>query len=102
MTREYTELLGDYDEHPYFLTVRANPNFDNPVEFAVIVHYDDPETDSNPEIARIDTAHGYTHFDKLYRRDQPKVPLDVDLWGAIAQLENNWRRYAESYDQTDR
>ena len=98
MTDEYTEPLGHYQGYPYFLTVRAKPSFDQPREFAVVVQYDDPETESNPEVARIDTAHGYTHFDKLYRRDQPKEPLDVDLWDAIGRLENNWRRYAESYD----
>ena len=99
MANEYSELLGDYDGRPYFLTVRATPNFDRPQEFAVVVHYRDPEADSDVEIARIDTAHGYTHFDKLYRRDEPKEPLDVTLWEAVARLKDTWRRYAASYER---
>ena len=98
MTDEFMDILGYYDSRPYFLTVRATPNLDRPREFAAVVHYRDPQTDEEVEIARIDTAHGYTHLDKLYRRDQPKEPLDVDLWDAIGRLENNWRRYAESYE----
>lgn len=98
MAGEYTELLGHCEECPYFLTVRVKPSFDRPQEFAVVVHYDDPKTESNPETARVDTAHGYTHFDKLYRRGQSKEPLDVGLWEAVGRLKNNWRRCAESYD----
>lgn len=85
----------------YFLTVRAKPSFDQPLEFGVIVYYDDADTDSNEEIARIDTAHGDVHFDRLYRRDQPKEPLDIGLWEAVSLLKNNWRRYAESDDRND-
>lgn len=72
MADEYTESLGRYEGTQYFLTVRASPSFDRPVAFGVVVHYDDADADATEEIARIDTAHGYTHFDKLYRRDQPK------------------------------
>lgn len=99
MTDEYMDFLGNYEGRPYFLTVRATPNLDRPREFAAVVHYRNSKTDSEVEIARIDTAHGYTHFDRLYRRDQPKEPLDVGLWEAVAQLRNNWRRYAENYDR---
>ena len=41
-------------------------------------------------VARIDTEHGYTHFDRLYRRDQPKDPIDLDFWAAWAHMEANW------------
>jgi len=99
MTDEYTESLGCYEGNLYFLTVWAKPNFDRPVEFAVVVHYDYASANSNEEIARIDTAHGRTHFDKLYRRGQPKECLDVGLWEAVARLRENWRRYAENFDQ---
>lgn len=99
MADDYMDHLGYYGNRPYFLTVRATPNLYQPRDFAVVLHYRDPGTDSEIEIARIDTAHGHTHFDKLYRRDQPKEPLDVGLWEAIEMLRNNWRRYAESYDR---
>lgn len=102
MSDEYMDLLGYFENRAYFLTVRATPSLNQPREFAVVLHYRDPEVDSEVEIARIDTAHGNVHFDKLYRRDQPKESLDVGLWDAIARLRNNWRQYAESYDRRDR
>ncbi|WP_132058157.1 DUF7718 family protein [Halorussus amylolyticus] len=68
-------------------------------EFGVIVHCADPGTGPNVEIARIDTAHGHVHIDTLYRRDEPKEPLDVSLWEAVARLKNDWRRYAESHER---
>ena len=71
--------------------------------FAAIVHY---STVGPPEreiqIARIDTAHGHTHFDRLYRRDEPKERLDVDVWEAVALLHANWRTYAERSEELDR
>lgn len=99
MANEYTERLGCHDGDQYFLTVRARPSFDRPVEFGVVVHYHDNTVDSNVEIARVDTAHGRVHFDKLYRRDQPKERLDVGLWEAVTKLRNDWRRYAEIYER---
>lgn len=71
--------LGEYDGRVYFLAARARPDFDTPEKFAATVYYNDSETESNVEIARIDTTHGHTHFDKLYRRDEPKERLDVDF-----------------------
>lgn len=100
MTDEYMDFLGYFEGRPYFLTVRATPSLNRPREFAAIPHYQDPDTDSEVEVARIDTAHGHVHFDKLYRRDQPKEPLNADLWDAIGRLENNWRRYAERYSSS--
>lgn len=92
--------LGDYGERVYFLAARARPDFDAPEEFAVTVYYNDAETESNVEIARIDTAHGQTHFDKLYRRDEPKEPLDIGFWEAIERMEEDWRTYAAGYNRT--
>lgn len=56
-------------------------------------------TSESIQIARIDTAHGYTHFDRLYRRDEPKEELDLDFGEAIELLEENWRTYASSYER---
>ena len=92
--------LGEYGGQVYFLSARARPDFDAPKEFAATVYYNDTETESNVEIARIDTAHGRTHFDKLYRRNEPKEPLDVDFWTAIERLEDDWRTYAASHERT--
>ncbi|MFB6130338.1 MAG: hypothetical protein ABEJ28_05895 [Salinigranum sp.] len=95
-------LLGEYDGRRYFLSARARPGFDTPDEFAVVVHYNDPETESSVQVARIDTAHGYVHFDRLYRRDEPKEAIDCGFWEAIERLEGNWRTYARGHERSDR
>lgn len=69
-------------------------------EFAVVVHYDDPETDSSVEVVRIDDAHGFVHVDRLYRRGQPKEAVELTLWEAERRLAENWRRFAEAYEKT--
>ena len=99
MSEHSTEQLGSFRGRPYYLTLRVTPNFNRIRDFAVVVHYSPPSA-SEPEvqIARIDTTHGYSHFDRLYRRDQPKERIDVDVWEAVALLEDNWRTYAERFD----
>ena len=92
--------LGTYRSRRYFLGRRAEPNEQAPEEFAVVVYYRDAETKENVEVARVDTAHGYTHFDRLYRRDEKKDPVDWTYWEAVEELIENWRRYAEQYDET--
>ena len=74
MDRFYTTLLGTYRGHDYYLTVSGEPSINDVQAFAVTIHYDDPQTRGTIEIARIDTSHGYIHFDRLYRADQPKGP----------------------------
>lgn len=98
MTRKLTYFLGEREDRPYFLVVRATPHFEQAEEFAVVVYYNDPMSEQRVEIARIDTAHGFTRFDKLYRRDRPKEPLDLEFWAAVDLLDSNWRRYADRYD----
>jgi hypothetical protein len=99
MDATFEYQLGEYEGRAYFLVARARPDFDDPAEFGITVGYNDPTTDESVQIARIDTAHGYTHFDGLYRRDEPKEEIDLDFWEAIEYLEENWRTYASSYAQ---
>lgn len=91
--------LGEREERVYLLSARARPGFDNPQEFAVTVHYNDIRSETNVEIARVDTAHGYVHFDRLYRRDEPKEQLDLGFWEAVERLEENWHTYARGYER---
>ena len=100
MSEKATSSLGDYYDRTYYLTIRVTPSFNDVEEFAVSVHYRNPDAEETVQVARIDTEHGYTHFDKLYRRDQPKEPIDVDVWEAAECLEANWRQYAQSYEQS--
>lgn len=97
-----TYRLGTYADRPYFLTVPAWPQerAGDVEEFAVSVHYDDPERGTSVEVARIDDAHDVVHVDKLYRRGQPKEELDVTLWEAEEYLIENWRRFAREYEKT--
>lgn len=100
MKRLYSYKLGTYGGREYSLSVNGAPSIDRVEEFAVTVHYYDIDAAKTVEIARIDTAHGTTHFDKLFRRDQPKEPLGIDYLEAEARLRENWRRYAKSYEDT--
>ena len=103
MASEWTERLGFYRGRIFYLTVRAAPGLDDVRDFAAVIYFspdDDPER--KIQIARIDTAHGHTHFDRLYRRNQPKERIDVDVWEAAAFLKSNWRTYAESYERIGR
>lgn len=99
VTDETTSQLGDYQGRRYFLTIRVTPSFNEIEEFGVVVYYLKPETGTTVQIARIDTSHGFVHFDRLYHRARPKDPIDVDVWEAANLLATNWRRYARSYDR---
>lgn len=83
MASEWTERLGFYRGRVYYLTVRVAPSLNNVRDFAAVIYYspgNDPER--KIQIARIDTTHGYTHFDRLFRRGQPKERVDEDVWDA--------------------
>lgn len=80
--------------------MRVTPNFDEIESFAVVVYYRIPAEGRTVQIARIDTSHGFVHFDRLYRREQPKDPIEVDVWEAAELLATNWRRYARSHDRS--
>lgn len=98
MDRFYTNLLGTHQDHDYYLTVAGEPSINDIHAFAVIIHYDDSRTRETVEIARMDTSHGYVHFDRLYRADQPKDPVDMETpWEAEEHLREHWRQYADSY-----
>lgn len=93
--------LGVHAGRTYLLTARATPGFDDSEEFVVVVHFNDPDTDEEVQIARIDTTHGYVHFDRVYRRDEPKDELAVGFWDAVELLEDDWRTFAREYDSRD-
>lgn len=100
MAASLEEKVGEYRGRNYFVLVRATPDFNTPEDFAVVLYYES-DPGENVQIARIDTEHGYTHFDRLYKRGGPKDPVDMDLWEAWSHLESNWRTYAESHDRIE-
>lgn len=98
MTVTQEERVGTYRDRPYFVHIRVTPGFDDPAAFAVVCYYESTSNE-NVQIARIDTEHGYTHFDRLYRRDEPKEAVDMDFWEAWTHVRENWRTYAESHER---
>lgn len=76
MSDGYSYPLGRYRGRKYELVARFSPSLDDIQRFAVVVFYgSDAE---KTEVARIDTAHGFAHFDRLYRRDQPKERVEMN------------------------
>lgn len=99
MTESITNELGSHRGRDYFLHIRATPGFNDPADFAVVIYYKDASSEETIEVAKVDQAHGYTHFDRLYRRGEPKDRVDWGIWEAAEQLRENWRTYAENFDQ---
>jgi hypothetical protein len=64
----------------------------------VTLYYNDANSEENVQIAKIDNSHGYVHFGRLYRRDEPKDEMDLTFWEAVEHIEGNWRTYARNYD----
>lgn len=98
MTSEYRIDLGRYRANDYFLAIRGTPSINSPSDFSVSVAYENDDGE-NITVARVDTSHGFVHFDRLYRRDEPKEEVDWSLDEAVYHLRENWRTYAESYEQ---
>lgn len=98
MTYEDRQRLGPYRDEVYYRSLRAEPRLNDPEEFAVVLFRDTTDGEK-VQIARIDTEHGYPHFDRLYRRDQVKDPVDMDFWDAWNHLEANWRTYVQSHER---
>jgi hypothetical protein len=90
--------LGKYQGRQYFVLLEGSPDLADPDEFAAVLFYPDADRDTHVQIARIDTSHGDVHFDRLYRRGEPKdTEVDFGPWEAFEQLAENWRTYAKSF-----
>jgi hypothetical protein len=89
MSKDLELNLGTYRGRDYLLRGEAIPGLNDPEEFAVVLYYKDANSEENVQIARVDMAHGYTHIDRLYKRGEPKDPVDWDFWEAMNQLERN-------------
>lgn len=98
MPKEYTSDLGSYQGYQYFLRVRSTPDFDTPEDFAVVIFYKDVDAGENVQIIRVDQAHGFSHIDRLHRRNEPKERVDWGIWEAVDQLKSNWRAYADGFE----
>ncbi len=97
-----TYELDTYAGRPYFLAIRGNPDLESPDDFGVTVYYKDAESMERIDVARIDTAHGYVHLDKLFLEGEPKEKMDVDLWKAVDHLIEHHPEYARKHRQLNR
>ncbi|MFC4440469.1 MULTISPECIES: DUF7718 family protein [Natrialbaceae] len=88
MAQEYEYKLGSFRGYEFSLRVSASPSLDDVDDFAVTVYYS-LSTGESKVIARVDNAHGFVHFDRLYRRDQPKDPVDWSWDEAETELVEN-------------
>ena len=96
--QEYSYELGSYQGRTYHLRVRESSNSTGGSTFATVVYYRDADARETEVIARVDDAHGYSHFDRLYRRDQQKDRVDWGPWEAADHFFERWRQYAERYE----
>ena len=109
MHRLRTLNLPPHRGRDFFATVFVEPapaDFDSfdlsndPEQWGMSVHFQpDDQYASQVEVARIDTAHGEPHFDRLYEPDQRKEWLGQDYAyeDARRDLLSNWREYADRF-----
>ncbi len=109
MRKLRTIELSPYRGREFFATVFVEPDpaefeafdvSDDADQWGISIHFQpDPPYERHVEIARIDTAHGEPHFDRLYEPDQPKEWLrpEYSFEEARQRLFSNWKRYADRY-----
>lgn len=109
MHRLRTLGLGPHRGREFFATVFVEPDpreFDSfdpstdAEEWGISIHFQpDDRHASQVEVARIDTAHGEPHFDRLYEPEQRKDWLGQDYTYEAARREllSNWREYADRF-----
>lgn len=112
MNRLRTLDLGPYRGREFFATIFVEPDpadsdaFTHPEDaeqWGISIHFQ-PDVPYEPhvEVARIDTAHGQPHFDRLFEQGQPKEWLGADYSyeDARRDLLSNWKQYADRYLDT--
>lgn len=97
----FSTQLGTYRERTYYVRGESkDESRKNPGEFAVVVYFRDATSGRNVEVAKVDTAHGYTHLHQFYRRDEPTVEVDWGFWEAVSKMVDNWQTYAERFERS--
>lgn len=97
----FSTQLGTYRERIYYVRGESKDGSrKNPDEFAVIVYCRDAASGRNVEVTKVDTAHGYTHLHRFYRRGEPTVEVDWGFWEAVSEMAENWQTYAERFERS--
>lgn len=101
--------LGPYRGREFFATIFVEPDPtdsdgftvpDDAEKWGISIHFQPDEPyENHVEVARIDTAHGEAHFDKLFKQDQPKEWLGENYTyeDARQELFPKWKHYASQY-----
>ncbi|WP_458209182.1 DUF7718 family protein [Haladaptatus sp. NG-SE-30] len=97
--QNFEDNLGTWRGRTYLMAVRGTPDYFDPDDFSVNVYYKNAATERSIDIARVDTSHGYTHMDRLFRDPKDKKPVDWDIWEAIDHFEEYWPRYAKQFEK---
>jgi hypothetical protein len=105
IVEEYTRELGTRNDKHYFLHVEAEPDYNDPDTFAVVLYYNsiDGKTgeERTVEVVRIENkAHGQVHIDQEYLPNKPKdFDVDYTFYEAWTELQENWETYAKQHDR---
>lgn len=107
MPDDYERKLGELGGRTYLLFIKVWPSWNDPEEFvaAIVRRQIDPDTgeSESDQIARIDNrAHGYTHIDRLWTREQGMGEFYGGGHDAWERLRENWRKYAQRYERNRR
>lgn len=91
--------LDEYRGRQYFLAIRGEPDLESPDSFSATVYFNDAEQEERVEVARIDSAHGFVHLDKLYAEEEQKEQVEMGVWEAAERLIENHPKYARFYHE---
>jgi hypothetical protein len=88
--------------HTYHIEPATSGAGTNAQTTAVRLFYRDGDAEQEQLVARFRNLTGTTIFDKYFAPAQPSVPVNHGRWDAIKDLDNNWKSYADAYQQNHR
>lgn len=71
-------------------------------KFNVLLFYREGQNETEHHVARIKNDTGTTIFDKLFKPNQPSVPINLDYWQSVRKIDDNWELYADEYEKHHR
>ena len=101
----YSYEVGTYRQHNYQIAARGDPSLNNIQSFAAVLFY--PQADGDRvEVAKIDNdehEEGKVHIDRYYREEgAERKDFSINastLYEAEEYLRDNWRRFADLYEE---
>lgn len=93
--------VDDRHNHIYHIDYSTNTNKN---KFWVRLFYRE-YNDGDPKehiVAALEGHSNFTIFKKFFKFDQQSKRVDLDYYNSIKILENNWREFADKYEQNHR